>query len=57
MCLWQPPNSSFAGVIDEVRFYSVALTEDEIRALMENVTAVQDEDKLPVIWGALKAVH
>ena len=54
---WQPPNSSFAGVIDEVRFYSVALTEDEIRALMEGVTAVQDEDKLSVTWGALKAVH
>jgi len=55
---WQSPASSFAGVIDEVRIYSKALTEDEIRALMENATAVKmSQSKLPVTWGLLKAAR
>ncbi|MFQ5906161.1 MAG: LamG domain-containing protein [bacterium] len=55
---WQLPNSSFAGAIDDVRFYSAPLAEDEIGALMEGVAAVQmSEDKLPITWGLLKAAH
>ncbi len=51
------PDSSFAGVIDDVRLYSAPLAEDEIGSLMEDVAAVQSEDKLPITWGLLKAAR
>lgn len=51
---WQVPASSFAGIMDDVRIYSAGLSADEVTSLMEDVTAVQGEDKLSVTWGALK---
>lgn len=46
------------GFIDEVKIYSRALSDDEVKADMENprhnVTPVEPLDKLAVIWGSLK---
>ena len=43
------------GVLDELKIYSKALTDAEVQ---KNFTAkglaVQPQDKLPTIWGALK---
>ena len=48
----------FTGILDEVRIYNRALTEDEIRqnfAVVNNsITAVQPAGKLAATWGALK---
>jgi len=46
----------FPGILDEVRLYNRALTEDEIRqnlAVTDNTTAVQPAGKLTVTWGIL----
>ena len=53
---WQLPASSFPGILDEVRVYNKALSEAEIGTAMEGPAAVQmSENKLPVVWGAMKA--
>jgi len=55
---WQPPASSFPGVIDEVRIYREALTEGEIKEAMVAPMAVpMMPDKLPVTWGLLKVAR
>jgi hypothetical protein len=49
-------NRHFKGVIDEVYFYDGALTEAEIRALMDApALAVSARGRAPVVWGAIKA--
>ncbi|MBC8235647.1 LamG domain-containing protein [bacterium] len=48
----------FPGILDDVRLYNRALTEDEMKQNFEVVnnfiTAVQSAGKLAVTWGALK---
>jgi hypothetical protein len=48
----------FHGIMDDVRIYSKALTADEIEKAMGGPVAVQmSAEKLPVIWGAIKAAR
>lgn len=54
---WQPPGSSFTGVIDEVRFYRTALKEAEVKEAMEPMAVPMMPDKLPVTWSLLKATR
>ncbi|HID55274.1 TPA: LamG domain-containing protein [Candidatus Poribacteria bacterium] len=51
---WRLPTTSFPGVIDEVRIYDRALSEEEINQAMEGPTAVGLKDKLPLMWGSLR---
>lgn len=52
------PTTSFPGVLDEVRVYSKALSEDEIAAAMDGPAAVQmDGNKLSGAWGEIKSAH
>jgi hypothetical protein len=45
----------FHGLLDDVRIYSRALTEDEIAQVMEGGgTAVEFKGKLAARWGVLK---
>ena len=49
-----------ACIMDEVGLFNDALTEDEIQGIMNNgifhtALAVEPLDKLPVLWGKLKA--
>ena len=52
-------NRRFLGLIDEVRIWNRALTEDEIRAEMEtgyqSGTAVDPRQKLSTTWGTIKS--
>ena len=52
------PAGYFAGVIDEVAIFDAALSEEEIRELMENGLkaglGVNPSGKLPITWGRLK---
>jgi len=51
------PTTTLPGILDEIRIYSVALTENEIREVMDSATAVnKGEDKLAVTWGAVKLI-
>jgi hypothetical protein len=45
----------FHGIMDDVRIYSSALTQDEITEVMAGVAAVQMDGKLPIAWGVIKA--
>jgi hypothetical protein len=55
---WQLPTTSFPGILDDVRIYSRALSEDEIGGVILGAAAVQmSEDKLPVTWGSMKAAR
>ncbi len=55
---WQPGVTDFPGIIDEVRFYSKALTQNEIRKAMEGPVAVtMTQEKLAVTWGSVKAAQ
>ncbi len=47
----------FQGVLDEAGIFSVALSQDDIKAIMENGLAVELADKLPTMWGNIKASH
>ena len=50
--------SYFAGVIDEVAVFNVALTQEDVRRLSSGLLAamaVQPERKLAVTWGRIKA--
>lgn len=52
-------NRHFKGIIDEVEFYEDALTQAEVKEVMNTslaqLMAVQPHDKLTTVWGALKA--
>lgn len=47
----------FPGVIDEVRIYDRPLSEDEVIQNFESKVGlgVESADKLPIVWGELKA--
>ncbi len=48
----------FAGIIDEVRLWNRALSEEEINTFMDqgvDALAVEATGKLSTIWGRLKA--
>lgn len=49
----------FKGVVDEVAFYTRALTEDEVEEIMEinPFAAVEPEGKLPAAWGHIKRAY
>jgi len=48
-------NRHFIGIIDEVRFWNKALTQDEIQNSMNSsVSPVEPQDKIAVAWGSLK---
>ena len=50
-------NYVFAGIIDEVRLWNRALSEDEINTFMEqgvDALAVEAAGKLSITWGYLK---
>lgn len=50
-------NREFLGMLDEVRIWNRALSEDEIVAEMEvGTTPVEPAGKLSLTWGALKTV-
>lgn len=50
-------NRHFIGVIDEVRFWKKALTENEIQNSMNSsVSPVEAKDKIATIWGDLKSL-
>ncbi len=47
----------FPGVIDEVRIYDRPLSEDEVKRNFQSKVGlgVESADKLPIVWGELKA--
>ena len=51
----------YSGAFDEIAFFSVALTEDDIKVLMtkgfKSTLAVYPAGKLTTTWGNLKASH
>ncbi|MBD3182505.1 hypothetical protein GF312_09450 [Candidatus Poribacteria bacterium] len=51
-------NRHYPGIVDEVRFWDNALSEDEIQAGMNrstaNITAVSATDKLCSVWAEIK---
>ena len=51
----------YSGVFDEIAFFSVSLTEDDIKVLMtkgfKSALAVYPAGKLTTTWGNLKASH
>jgi hypothetical protein len=50
----------FCGPIDEVAFFDVPLTEEEIQNLMEgsaSFLAVEPERKSAFTWGSIKAQY
>ena len=51
-------DGSFAGIIDEVAIFNVALTEDDIKYIMAEglgiILAVSPSGKLATTWGNLK---
>lgn len=52
-----PPGAGpFVGVMDEVRIYNRALSEEEIKQCMEepSVQALNSYGKLPALWGKIK---
>ena len=52
---WQPDISNFPGILDDIRIYSVALTNEQIKKAMEGPVAVEmSSEKLPVMWSSLK---
>jgi hypothetical protein len=54
------PNNVFAGIIDEVRLWNRALSQDDINILKElnsQVTPVDPLEKLSTTWGSLKSVR
>ena len=55
------PQYIFAGAIDEARLWNRALTVDEIAKFKdqgkEAIAAVEPIDKLPTVWGEIKAQY
>jgi hypothetical protein len=61
---WTGGGRPFKGMIDEAFFATVALTEDEIKAIMTQglgralgIVAVEPAGKLTTIWGGIKGEH
>jgi hypothetical protein len=57
---WVSQTVFFDGIIDEVAIFNVALTEDEIKRIIEGglkatVTAVESSGKISTVWGGIKA--
>jgi hypothetical protein len=52
-------HTMFKGIVDEVAFYTRALTEDEIKEAMQKglSVAVEPEGRSAVTWGAVKAQY
>lgn len=47
----------YKGLVDEVAIFNVALTEDDIKSIMnglKSITAVSPKGKLATIWGEIK---
>lgn len=44
----------FHGLLDDIRIYNRALTEEEIEMVMKGSMAVNPASKLPVAWGNIK---
>lgn len=51
-------NARFKGLIDEVRVYKKALSENEVNQNMnaEGLDVASSTDKLPLIWGKIKVL-
>jgi len=53
--------SYFDGIIDEVKIYNKALSEDEVqqnyKATSQPVLAVEAANKLAITWGKIKTKH
>ena len=54
-----PDGEYFPGMLDDLALFNVALSEDEINAIMDNglanvITAVFPADKLATTWGRIK---
>ena len=49
----------FNGIIDEVRIYNRPLIQEEVMHNYQSKIglAVEHKDKLPTVWGALKAIR
>ena len=47
----------FSGAIDEVAIFSTALSEEEVKNLMEGIklAVVDAKGKLPMLWGTIKS--
>ena len=51
------PTTTFPGLLDDIRIYSKALSDAEIRKAMEGPLAVEKtQDKLAVLWSSMKQV-
>ena len=54
-CVKDHPQYSFKnGLIDEVGIWQRALTQDEIKAAMQDIFSVSPKDKLTTSWGGIK---
>ena len=52
------PSVFFDGLLDEVALFNVALTDDQIKSVMEGlflIGAVSASGKLASTWGSIKA--
>ncbi|MBD3185098.1 hypothetical protein GF312_22645 [Candidatus Poribacteria bacterium] len=55
---WQAGITTFPGVLDEIRIYSVALDENEIKQAMNGPVAVEmSGDKIPAKWSIIKTKY
>jgi len=52
---YTPGVTTFPGILDDIRIYSKALSEEEIKKAMSGPVAVQmAQEKLPITWGLVK---
>jgi len=62
-CTPQGAEFDFSGIMDEIAVFDVALTEDDIKSIMNNglakalgmVAAVDSSGKLTTTWATIKA--
>ena len=56
---WGNTGQRFNGIIDEVMVWDRALSEDDIKRSMEDLTAfpVDPADKVATTWASVKAQH
>ncbi len=57
-----PGGERFHGIMDELAIFNVALTEDDIKSIMErslreDITAVSPSGKLAAAWGKIKTQY
>ena len=45
---------NFAGVVDEVKIFNMALSQQDVKNIMNASASVESSGKLAVTWGALK---